>query len=77
MRKKADSDCFNPKTLITKRIVEPCACTREDWICAPGYQKDPKTGECKTDAEVRRACVPGMTYQVSRGYVKQNNCQGG
>lgn len=23
--------------MITKKIIEPCPCRREDWICAPGY----------------------------------------
>jgi len=65
MRKKVNSNCFNPKQLITKRFVEPCPCTKLDWTCAPGYTRNFEGGECLATSSHQDICAPGKMYMKS------------
>ncbi|CAD8114785.1 unnamed protein product [Paramecium sonneborni] len=76
-RKKENSECFNPKQMITKKIIEPCPCKREDWICASGYASQLEGGDCLPIVNISDYCEPGTTYFKSQGYIKLTQCVGG
>lgn len=51
--------------MITKKIIEPCPCKREDWICAPGYVNHTVGGECSPLINISNYCEPGKSYYKS------------
>ncbi|CAD8095132.1 unnamed protein product [Paramecium sonneborni] len=76
-RKKLNQECFNPKDMIKNKIIEPCPCQREDWICATGYSSQLEGGDCLPIGNIFNQCQFGTTYIKSQGYIKLTQCEGG
>eukprot|EP01016_Furgasonia_blochmanni_P055866 TRINITY_DN9417_c0_g1_i3.p1 TRINITY_DN9417_c0_g1~~TRINITY_DN9417_c0_g1_i3.p1 ORF type:complete len:331 (-),score=67.48 TRINITY_DN9417_c0_g1_i3:79-1071(-) len=84
-RRKRESACFNPQEGETKRLVENCMCTEEDWECDVGFTRK-GDGPCerikgRDERVVFEPPPPDCEdfYYVTAGYrkVAGDTCVGG
>lgn len=70
VRRKRESQCFNPDEFERATVHEPCACTPEDFECDYGYMRQIQGGPCVPDPDAEPApqepCVD--FYYTTKGY---------
>lgn len=87
VRRKRDSQCYNPIDFERKITVEICQCTDEDYECDSGYSRNAINEPCTAlnsnhISQEERNRPPSKCnnyYTVSKGYrkVPGNQCRGG
>eukprot|EP01017_Pseudomicrothorax_dubius_P033038 TRINITY_DN4383_c0_g1_i5.p1 TRINITY_DN4383_c0_g1~~TRINITY_DN4383_c0_g1_i5.p1 ORF type:complete len:268 (+),score=51.92 TRINITY_DN4383_c0_g1_i5:110-913(+) len=83
VRRKRDSECFNPEEWDRPQRISFCACKEEDWECDSGFIRRSEGGPCeRIDGKLLDFSPPKDcegTYFASRGYRKiaGDTCFGG
>jgi hypothetical protein len=82
LRRKANSECFNPDDMSLINTPEICECTADDYECDIGFFRN-KFGACYLASGKDIDFTPPETcdkyYRVRKGYRKVANdvCEGG
>lgn len=83
VRRKRQSECFNPQELEQVYSYKNCECTEEDWECDLGYERPYGKGACQPRKGKEQSFEPPEEcdgyYTISSGYrkVAGNTCEGG